>query len=382
MARVLVATWDGAGNLVSTLGISQRLVQDGHDVRLLGHRSIPARSPDHGWRFRPLQHTGEFDSSDSMDLEREMELLGDRLWFSESVAQDVINELELERADVLLSDAMLFGAMSAGEAAGIPTAALFHSSLTAFRGGPLVEMLQPVVPTLHAMRASLGLPAVDAISDVHDGCARSLVAMPREFEMDVPMPPNACFVGPVLDGPTLAGQTDEVDVADGPEPLVVVSFSTSNQGQTPMLQLLADVLGTLPARVVLTTGPSVDPATIEAGANTRVVQFVPHDQLFPHASLVVTHAGLGTVMSALSHGVPMLCVPMGRDQFFNAMRVEALGAGRTVHLGADAAAITGAVQAMLDDSAARDGAKRMANVIAGYGGAGAAVEEIVGLARG
>ena len=59
-------------------------------------------------------------------------------------------------------------------------------------------------------------------------------------------------------------------------------------------------------------------------------RFVPHGEVLPHASLVVTHAGMGTVMSALSHGVPLLCLPLGRDQFFNAAMVERLGAGRAL----------------------------------------------------
>ena len=53
------------------------------------------------------------------------------------------------------------------------------------------------------------------------------------------------------------------------------------------------------------------------------------------AALVVTHCGHGTVMRALSHGRPMLCLPMGRDQNDNAARVVARGAG--LRLGADAA---------------------------------------------
>ena len=57
MGRFLVVTWDGAGNLLSTLGIARRLAQRGHDVRLLGHRSIQRRYGDRGWRFLPFHHT-------------------------------------------------------------------------------------------------------------------------------------------------------------------------------------------------------------------------------------------------------------------------------------------------------------------------------------
>jgi len=36
--------------------------------------------------------------------------------------------------------------------------------------------------------------------------------------------------------------------------------------------------------------------------------------VFPLADLVITHAGHGTLMRALSHGLPLVCLPMGRDQ--------------------------------------------------------------------
>jgi len=81
---------------------------------------------------------------------------------------------------------------------------------------------------------------------------------------------------------------------------------------------------------------------------------------------VITHAGLGTVMTALAHGVPLLCVPLGRDQFFNAARVEALGAGRTIGADADADTIGQAIRALLRDETARAAAKRMADAISVY----------------
>jgi MGT family glycosyltransferase len=376
MSSFLVVTWDGAGNLVSTLGIAQRLAQRGHDVRLLGHTSIQHRCGGRGWRFLAFHHTANVDSAVATNVEAEPKVLSDQLWFNASVARDVAEELERERADVVLADCLLMGALSAGQAAGIPTAALFSTTVAPFRAGPMVEMVRPYIPAINAMRAEFGLSAVEGMADVHDACALSIVAMPKEFEPEMTLPPNATYVGPVLDGPDLSARADQLEVADGPEPLVVVSLSTSYQDQAPVLQRLIDACAELPVRLVATTGPAVDPDSIKSAANARVVRFVPHRALLRHASLVITHAGLGTVMTALSHGVPLVCVPMGRDQFFNASRVAALGAGRIVALDADAESIRTAVVGVLGDPRSRDGAKRMANVIASYGGAAAAVSEL------
>ena len=134
MSRFLVVTWDGAGNLVSTLGIAQRLAQRGHDVRLLGHKSIQHRCGGRGWRFLAFHHTADVNSALVTDVEAEPQVLADHLWFNTSVAHDVAEELERERADVVLADCLLMGALSAGQAAGIPTAALF--TLRWRRSGP------------------------------------------------------------------------------------------------------------------------------------------------------------------------------------------------------------------------------------------------------
>jgi MGT family glycosyltransferase len=177
----------------------------------------------------------------------------------------------------------------------------------------------------------------------------------------------------VLDAPPLARSTEEVDVADGSAPLVLVSLSTSEQGQAALLQRIVDAVAVLPVRVIVTTGPSIDPATVTAGANTHVVSYVPHAELLPSTSLVITHAGLGTVMAALGSGVPLLCTPMGRDQFFNAEQVQSLGAGRMLMPDADVSAITEAARGILDDASCRAAAKQMAITISGYGGAADAV---------
>ena len=91
-------------------------------------------------------------------------------------------------------------------------------------------------------------------------------------------------------------------------------------------------------------------------------------------------AGFGTTMAALGRGVPLLCTPMGRDQFFNAGRVQDLGAGRMLMPGVDSDAIAEAAMDVLRDGRFTDGAKRMATAISGYGGAAQAVDALEALA--
>ena len=383
MSRYLIVTWDGAGNLVPTLGIARTLVERGHDVRMIGHDTIADRCGDLAVRFIPLSQGEGWDAmEDPDDFEAEMKLMIEDLCFSTTIARDLAQELDREPADAVLVDCMLFTAIDVALASGTPTAALFHAPYTIFRGGPLVEMFAPGIPIANVHRAELGLPAIEKLGDIHDACDYAIVALPKEFEPDVPDAANVLRIGPVLDAPPLSrviDEIDEADVRDGSTPLVLVSLSTSEQGQADLLQRCVDAVAQLPVRAIVTTGPSIDPASVRAGANTRVAQYVPHAEILTSASLVITHAGLGTTMSALGRGVPLLCTPMGRDQFFNAEQVETLGAGRMLMPDSSSDAIAQAATDILGDDRFQAGAKQMAVAIGGYGGAAAAAAALESL---
>jgi UDP-glucoronosyl and UDP-glucosyl transferase len=84
------------------------------------------------------------------------------------------------------------------------------------------------------------------------------------------------------------------------------------------------------ARVLVTTS-AVPPGALRRPAGMAVVAFVPHPAVLPHASVMITHGGHGSVTAALAHGVPLVCIPgVGADQPVIAARVAALGAGATV----------------------------------------------------
>jgi UDP:flavonoid glycosyltransferase YjiC (YdhE family) len=67
----------------------------------------------------------------------------------------------------------------------------------------------------------------------------------------------------------------------------------------------------------------------------------------PGCPVVVNHGGLGTVLRALAHGVPQLLLPLGRDQAFNASRVEALHAGIQLPAQASPKQIQAALQTLI-----------------------------------
>jgi MGT family glycosyltransferase len=64
--------------------------------------------------------------------------------------------------------------------------------------------------------------------------------------------------------------------------------------------------------------------------NFIVRDFVPQAEVLKHADLFIAHGGMGSVSDGMYLGVPMILVPLGADQFFNAYRLQELGAGKVL----------------------------------------------------
>ena len=166
---------------------------------------------------------------------------------------------------------------------------------------------------------------------------------------------------------------------DDPRPLVLVSLSTLQQGQVPVMQRVLEAVGGLAARIVVTLGPSLDSAQFSPPANVTLETFVPHAAILPHVSAMVSQCGLGTTMKALAHGIPLVCIPLVGDQPDNAARVVARGAG--VRLAPDAAPseIGAAIQRLLDEPSFQEGARRVGAHIAAESGVSTAADELTAL---
>jgi MGT family glycosyltransferase len=201
------------------------------------------------------------------------------------------------------------------------------------------------------------------LSDVlehFDHAQRVLVLTSESFDFHGHShPPNLRYVGPTLADPPWVDDWRAPWDQDDSRPLVVVSFSSTYMAQERALASAIDGLGRVDARVLVTTGPAIDPASFRASENTTVVRSAPHAQLFSEAAVVVTHAGMGTVTRALAAGVPLVCIPMGRDQHDVAARVVHAGAGVRLRANAKPAAIRSAVERVIRERGFRAAAGRL-----------------------
>ena len=211
--------------------------------------------------------------------------------------------------------------------------------------------------------------------------ARGIALIPRVLQ------PNAERVGPAFRfvGPCIDEQPGGSGWRPGPgdgRPLLYVAFGTAYNDQLPVYRAAADRFGGGDWRVVMAVGERIDPAMLgPIPDGVEVHRWVNQMAVLEQASVFVTHAGMGSTMQSLWHGVPTVAVPQAVNQFANAQRLADIGAGR--HLPAAEAtpdALEDAVRSVAADPAiAARLAELRAEVRASGGAAHAAdaVEEVL-----
>ena len=153
-------------------------------------------------------------------------------------------------------------------------------------------------------------------------------------------------------------------------PLVYVTFGTVFNRDTSLIAAVVEAVAGLPLRVLVTVGPQGDPGVLgPQPPNVHVARYLPQTHVLPHCAAVVSHAGSGTFLASLAHGLPQMCLPQAADQFDNAGACVRSGAGLALLPGeATAPAVREGVERILSEAAFRTAAERVAGEIAAMPG--------------
>jgi MGT family glycosyltransferase len=401
MARFLFATWEGGGHVQPMLSVAAGLAARGHQVLAMSDAANAADAAAMGVDFRPWTNAPSLtDKARSGDRLRDWEadnplqviqdLMGKvMIGPAGAYAGDVLAALNDFKADVVVSQELLFGPMLAAEAAGLPLALLVANvwpfptlpgappfgtgmalatndderGLHAMVAQTTRTIFQMGLADLNAARAGLGLMP---LADLFDQLAYARVILletSQAFDFaPEPLAEPFRYVGPYLGDPVdVQGWTPPWP--DDGKPLVVVSSSTLYEGQEGWLGRVIEALGALPVQGLVTLGPAVDPGQFSPPANVAVVRSAPHSQVLQKAAVMVTHGGHGSVLRGLMAGVPLLLLPAVRDQNDNAVRVTARGAGMSLSREAGPQALAAAIQRLLDEPGFRDQARTLGAAI-------------------
>jgi MGT family glycosyltransferase len=413
MKSFLFVTWEGGGNIPPVLGLARRLQERGHIVRVLTEPCLKEAVIAIGAEF--ISFKKHFVRTD-----RNADIIKD--WNSNQLntpvienllinpAMDVANEtmsvLESHPTDIMVADLMMVGSLVAAEAAGVTRVVLFHPTeylpgpgrppggmgltpATSYAGQLRDKLLKMIfnkfinqyLPKLNMVRKAYALEPYKSVVDVYHQPDLRLIQTSRMFDFPItPAPENVRYVGAILDDPDWSEiEGSLLDESDS-RPLVVVGLSSTFQNQRKVLVNIIDAISQLKIRGLVTLGPVMAGETFDVPDNVKIVSSAPHSQIFPHADAVVTHAGHGTVMRALAFGLPVVCLPMGRDQTDNAARVVHHGVGLKLSPKAKSAKISKTIKRVLDEPGFTMQAKRLQKTILADAQADMAVTELENLA--
>jgi UDP:flavonoid glycosyltransferase YjiC (YdhE family) len=359
--RALFTFMGGPGHLEPLLPIALAARAAGHTVAIAGRPSALRRASTLGLDVfatatdpeRPAERTPLLP----VDLEREARDL--RVGFGGGNAREhapAIRELcEAWRPDVLVCDETDFGSLIAAERLGLPYASVVTLAAANFlRADNLAE-------TLDAVRAEHDLPPDPDLEMLRRYLV--LAPVPPSFrDPEVPPPPTLHSFRP--------GEVTPAGVPTEP-PTVYFTLGTEfNLESGDLFERVLAGLGELPIAVVATIGSNLDPAVLgDVPGNARIERFVAQSSILPSASAVVCHAGSGSVLGALAHGLPLVLLPMGADQPLNAERCAALGVGRVLDvIAATPDDVRDAVSAVLSEPGYRAAAERIRDEFAALPG--------------
>jgi UDP:flavonoid glycosyltransferase YjiC (YdhE family) len=417
--KILQTLMAFSGNAPPQLAVTRELVARGHEVRVLAHRAAAARVRATGAELIEIERAvPDFDIS-----RRETDTLRDwaapnryragirlrdhgQLDLLAGIASECAGLLAEWRADAVVFDWVLLGAAVAAEAAGVPAAALVHCpyplpipgapplfSGAGWRGGPLGAVRNAALNRMFLRFSAAGLPLLNQVRGEHGlgplrhwedqmekaAAVYVMTAPELDFSSRGKLPANVAYVGPAFE--PFATDWDSPWTEDADLPLVLASFSTSYMDQADLAQRVLDAIADLPVRGLLTAGPALETEGLRVPANVTAIDYLPHRTALPHAALMITHAGWQTINAALVEGVPLLCLPDGRDQPDNAARVVAVGAGLRASKNASPRHLQSMIETALTDRGLREGAGGMKHALSRSDGAVAVADRLAAVVQ-
>jgi MGT family glycosyltransferase len=392
--KALIVTWEGGGVIQPAIGLGRELTDRGHDVSILAPAALEERVTRAGCSFRTWPRALEFDPSKGRSFEEQWPAFFRDVLLGPGLPVAMETEIVRFAPDVVIVDFMLRSALFEVERLGLPAVPLIHMSYRHFGLRDASEEPDAewgwrwTYHRLNDVRSRMGLVPLPIGPDnpsvaIAARAPAAIVVMPREFDDWPDPPPNVRHVGPIFEERT-PGSWNGPWSSDDPRPLVVVSLGTTSMHQEAVVARICVALAQLDVRVLLLTGEALDPVELAGLPEGVAVRgFVPHRAVLPGASVLVTHAGMGSLMAAFAAGVPTVCLPLGRDQAKNAQRALELGTSITVPEDAEVAGIAAAAGQALASSSMVASARGMQAAVRRYDAgrlAGEALESVVSAA--
>lgn len=354
--KVFLGAFGDAGHAFPMLALGSRLVERGHEVTFETWTRWQSAAQEAGMRFVDAPEYQVFPTP-----ERPVKPYQAVVRATPQTREAITKA----RAEVVVHDILTLSPALAGELEGLPVVTLIpHVYPGPLRGAPPYALgarlprssvgrlgwrmldglseqgLRRGRAELNETRNRLGLAPLERLyGGISDRLA--LVATLPQLEYPRRWPPTTHVIGPLIWEPPY----HDVAPPEGEAPLILVAPSTAHDAEHALLRAALKGLGQEPVRVLAATNrrpahagwrndsgagarsQSEADCSLPVPANARLVDWVSYSRTMPLCSLVITHAGHGTLVRGLASGCPVLAVPHSGDMAENAARALWAGAG-------------------------------------------------------
>nr|MBA2750487.1 glycosyl transferase family 1 [Tatlockia sp.] len=240
---------------------------------------------------------------------------------------------------------------------------------------------KPIRATIGEYRREWNLPPHYGQNDTYSKLAQ-LCQQPAEFEFPRENLPGCFhFTGAYHNLISRAKVEFPFEKLTG-QPLIYASMGTLQNRLMGVFETIAQACAGLDAQLVISLGGGINQESVpKLPGSPLVVGNAPQLELLQKASLTITHAGLNTALESISHGVPMVAIPITNDQPGVAARIVWTGCGEMVKLqGLDAPKLRTAIEKVLGKDSYRNNAIRLQTANQRAGGVTKAadiIEEVI-----
>lgn len=378
--HIIVIAVGTSGDVHPLLGISRTFARMGHRITFCTSPAFVPAVERCGFRFLPFGTAQDYYAAVNNPALWNPRTSLRTLWKSVAVRiRPLFDLLEAEAGQdtVMAAHPWAFGARLLHEKHGIPLVSvqISPSTFLSARKPPIhkqftIPMFLPYPvragllwafdrgvfdqicgPDINRLRFHLGLPPVKRIMGRWMHSPQGVLGLfPEWFAPPQPdWPARVTLTGfPLFDEASFRNDDAGLEdfLANGPAPIVFTPGSTLVDGLS-YYTAAAKALKGLSCRGIFLAGEGTKLPALTP--NILVRSYVPLSRLLPSARALVHHGGIGTASQAFAAGIPQLITPFAHDQFDNAARVECLGCGVQMRVGANGPSMLAALKKLLED---------------------------------
>ena len=117
------------------------------------------------------------------------------------------------------------------------------------------------------------------------------------------------------------------------QPLIYASLGTLQNTKQKIFYCIAAACEGLDVQLVISHGGGMNAEAVQGlPGSPLVVEYAPQLEVLAKARLTITHGGLNTVLDSLSHGVPLVAIPITYEQPGTGARIRWTGTGEVIPL--------------------------------------------------